>query len=447
MIDILLFYYRVISTVFINAFLWLFMTNDYGAFIRGTTITLVKTDVLFVKIIQALSNSHEILDKELDNELMRYTDRVPYNEEDCDRDIIKYIETKTPYTFVYKEPFRAGMISLIYMLRHKETGKQYVLKMKRKLIKEKLDKSIYRMRSLLSIISTFVFWWSKIDISETIKEHFNVIKHQLDFSKERENMKIFYTNFEHIDYVKIPKIIDETIELNDDCIIMEYINGKSFSEVSKDNYNNYAKLVTKMGLTCIMFNGTAHGDLHAGNIIFIENDETICKQQHIPKFQLGIIDFGLVVTIPQKIQDELHFGAMNYRRKGKMHIIAERYISAIIYPSNFLETLGKDIKEKIINEISELMSTMMFEDGNTACQERLYRSFQLVNNHIKDVIAPNYRIKLDNDFANMQVALSMTNGVSLQLCENNFNRLLSESINEMFHTDLFGSDSEDDIVD
>ena len=44
----------------------------------------------------------------------------------------------------------------------------------------------------------------------------------------------------------------------------------------------------------------------------------------------------------------------------------------------------------------------------------------------------------------MQVALSMTNGVSLQLCDNNFNRLLSGAIDELFHTDLFGSDSEDD---
>ena len=88
---------------------------------------------------------------------------------------------------------------------------------------------------------------------------------------------------------------------------MEYIDGKSFSEVSKDNYITYAKMVTKMGLTCMMVNGTAHGDLHAGNIIFIENDETIYKQQRIPKFQIGIIDFGLVVTIPKHIQDALHY--------------------------------------------------------------------------------------------------------------------------------------------
>ena len=154
MIDILLFYYRVISAVSTNAFTWWFMKNDYGAFIRNTTMTLVKTDVLFVKIIQALSNSHELLDKEMDNELIRYTDRVPYNEEDCNRDIIQYIKTKTPFTFVHDTPFRSGMISLIYMLRHKHTGERYILKMKRKLIKEKLDKSIYRMSSLLSIIST-----------------------------------------------------------------------------------------------------------------------------------------------------------------------------------------------------------------------------------------------------------------------------------------------------
>ena len=103
-----------------------------------------------------------------------------------------------------------------------------------------------------------------------------------------------------------------------------------------------------MGLTCMMVNGTAHGDLHAGNIIFIENDETICKQQRIPKFQIGIIDFGLVVT-PIHIQGALHFGATNYRGKGNIHCC--RTIS-ICYccPSNF-RNAGKIQKKKLLMKL------------------------------------------------------------------------------------------------
>ena len=66
--------------------------------------------------------------------------------------ILFNIGTNTPFTFVHDKPFRSGMISLIYMLRHKESGEQYILKMKRKLIKEKLDKSIYRMSLFFQII-------------------------------------------------------------------------------------------------------------------------------------------------------------------------------------------------------------------------------------------------------------------------------------------------------
>jgi len=198
-----------------------------------------------------------------------------------------------------------------------------------------------------------------------------------------------------------------------------------------------------MGITCVLINGFAHGDLHAGNLLFIENSDEKCHIENVPKFQIGVIDFGLVIKISQKIIDALQFASMNYRRPGRMVEVAKRYLSVALDPANFLETISSDDSDFIVNEVACLMMDTMCANKSLS-QAKIYQSFQIVNNYIHDVLASNNKIKLDCEFANMQVALSMANGVTMQLCENDFNQQISDAIDELFHTDLFGSDSDED---
>lgn len=437
------FYYRIVSTVIRNGFYYGIIDPSYIKFIKNTATELVATDVLFVKIIQALANCHELLDEDTGNELMMYTDRVPYTHDDYDTEIINHIIDNTPFMFVDDQPIRAGMISLVFMMIHEETNELYVLKMKRRLIKQRLYESSNRMRSMLSIISSVVFWWCKIDISDTVDKHLRVLESQLDFKQEIENTRTFYRNFQNIDYVKIPNVLHEESPYNDDYIIMEYIEGASFSNLSEKLYITYAKMVTKMGITCVLINGFAHGDLHAGNLLFIENSDEKCQIENVPKFQIGVIDFGLVIKISQKIIDALQFASMNYRRPGRMVEIAKMYLSVALDPANFLETISSDDSDFIVNEVACLMMDTMCANKSLS-QAKIYQSFQIVNNYIHDVLASNNKIKLDCEFASMQVALSMANGVTMQLCENDFNQQISDAIDELFHTDLFGSDSDED---
>jgi len=434
---------RILGTFVKEGISYLFIHKKYNRFVKEVTHSLVKTDVLFVKIIQSLAHANNLIDDEINNELVRYTDRVPYTKIDLNRDIIDHIKRETPYVFVNDDPFRSGMISLIYQIEHIDTHERYILKVKRNNIKARLNTSIETMSAFLSMLSGVIYWWVKIDIQEPIDKHMDVLEEQLDFQQEKENTKLFYRNFEYIDYVKVPEIIEEDNPLNNDYIIMEYIEGKSFDSVDPKVYDKYASLVTKMALNCIIINGTIHGDLHAGNLIFIENNDNIIEQEKIPKYQIGVIDLGLVVTVPTKVQELTHFAITNFQKQDKLIQIAERYLRATLYPPDFLDTLSEKDRHYIIQNATDLLANTL-KEGNTISQIKVYNSFQTVNTYIQNVIAQDYKVKLDKYVVSMQVAISMSNGVTMQLSNNDFNIQLKNAADEMFHVNIFDDISESD---
>ena len=435
---------RILEPIVTEGLLYVFIHRNYCRYVERVSRSLVKTDVLFVKIIQSLAHSNNLIDDETNNALIRYTDRVPYNNLDINDQVINHIKYETPYIFVGNvSPIRSGMISLIYLLEHSETHRKYILKVKRNNIRERLTKSVNSMSAFLSVLSTIVYWWFKLDIQEPIDKHMSVLEEQLDFQQEKDNTRLFYRNFEYIDYVKIPEIIEEEKPLNNDYIIMEYIEGKPFDLIDPILYPKYASLVTKMGLNCIIINGTIHGDLHAGNILFIENSDNIVEQEKIPKYQIGVIDLGLVVTIPEKFKEISHFAILNFQKQHKLIEIAERYLRVTIQPSDFLDTLNENDRNYIIQNATDFL-TETLKEGNTISQIKAYDSFECINTYIQNVLAKDYKVKLDKDIVSMQVAVSMSNGVTMQLTNNDLNQQLKNAAYEMFHVNLFENNSESD---
>jgi len=67
---------RILGTFVTEGISYLFIHKKYNRFVKEVTHSLVKTDVLFVKIIQSLAHANNLIDDEINNELVRYTDRV-----------------------------------------------------------------------------------------------------------------------------------------------------------------------------------------------------------------------------------------------------------------------------------------------------------------------------------------------------------------------------------
>ena len=128
----------------------LFGTN----IIKNIAYKLAKVNILCVKIFQAISLN---IDKSINDELIKYTDHVPYSfYEDIDFDTLIDITSQEGLYIDIDKPIASGMISIVYkalLQKPEENGLQYkIIKIKRKNIEQKLDESIKRLAGSKSLL-------------------------------------------------------------------------------------------------------------------------------------------------------------------------------------------------------------------------------------------------------------------------------------------------------
>lgn len=108
-------------------------------------------------------------------------------------------------------------------------------------------------------------------------------------------MRRFYENFKANDSIIIPKPF---VHLSGSKIlVMEFIAGRSLSEIHQFTTEAQRELLMKKGLSAyfsmVFRDGLFHGDLHAGNIIVVD-------QEH-----LAFIDFGMVGRLSKRLQSSI----------------------------------------------------------------------------------------------------------------------------------------------
>jgi len=247
-----------------------FINRDYRGFIQNVAKNLAQKNILYVKMFQAISLNNNLIDDTMNSELLKYTDSAPYTEDDIDIDLFEAminIYTLAPYNDTI--PMKSGMISIVYKLRDVNGG-DVILKMKRKNIDAKLEDAIEKLLFFIEAIS-LIPQFNVLDIPSVIKKNIALLRQQLDFQEEVKNTLEMAENCKNLKYIKIPKVYKEVTESYSNIIMMEYINGVHISKLDDADYNEYAKLVMKYGFVSIINNSVTHGDLHAGNIIFIKN--------------------------------------------------------------------------------------------------------------------------------------------------------------------------------
>jgi predicted unusual protein kinase regulating ubiquinone biosynthesis (AarF/ABC1/UbiB family) len=216
--------------------------------------------------------NQNLFDDRIQRELVKYTDSVPYTEEDIDYDSIMDLafDNDLEYKFSNVVPFKSGMISLVFKLYSNKTGEPFILKMKRNNIDEKLNDAIDELKWIIYLFSFFP-QINNIDASTILNKNIDNLKEQTDFNNEVRNMIEAKSICEHLDYVHIPTVYPDITEKYNNLILMEYVPGVSVSEVKEEDYIPFAKLVSKYGIVSLS-KGAAHGDLHPGNLLFIRDE-------------------------------------------------------------------------------------------------------------------------------------------------------------------------------
>ena len=426
----ILFLFNASFIIFSETLLYFFF-RDKISFISRITRRLSSINILYVKVFQAIALNNSLIDDKINNELLRFTDKAPWTNDDIDYDALNKLKDEEKLLFEdgFNNPINSGMISLVYKAKMIDNGSNIIVKIKRKNIELKLNDAIDNLMFFMYIIS-FVPLIHKYQLAEVVNKNIDIIKHQVNFSEEVQNIIKIKENCKHLKYVKIPNVFKDVTENNPNIILMELIDGVTINNVKEEDFEGFAKSVLKFGLVTTLLHGATHGDLHCGNILFIK-DENDPKYKH----KIGVIDFGIIYEIDQQFKREL-FNVITEMFNTTAESTAEKLLtSGIIEPIDVLKMLPNNHYKNILHFTTEILQDTIF-NSKQGTQLQLYKFLSKFKNYISNPEIANFGIRPSDNFVKTQLVLAMAHGVTLTLCKDDYMLIADKVINELFHTNI-----------
>lgn len=405
--------------------------RDYPRFIDRITHKLASHNILCVKIFQAVALNNSLIDDNINNQLLKFTDHAPWTPEDISSgDIAKISEEYNLRLDTSSEiPINSGMISLVFKAYNKTTGQPMIIKIKRQNIEDKLNAAIQNLQTIMYLLSFFPVV-NRYQLAELVDKNINIIRRQTNFAQEVDNIERVRHNCRNLKYVKIPVVYKEVTEKYSNVILMDYIEGIKVNQIVEEDYDGFAKQVVKFGFVTTIIHGVTHGDLHGGNILFIK-DEKDEKYKH----KIGVIDFGIIYELDANYKTMLFDVLTNVFTSEPIESAKKLLHSGIIDPPNIFSQIHKAHYENILNFTTDIITNAIY-CSKKANQIQIYKFLSTLNEYLCKSDIVNLGIRPSDNFVKTQLVLAMSQGVTLTLCRGDFVTLADKVINELFHANL-----------
>jgi predicted unusual protein kinase regulating ubiquinone biosynthesis (AarF/ABC1/UbiB family) len=412
-----------------------YVFNNYDKYIQNLNSRLSKKNILYVKIFQAFALNNNIIDEKTHNNLLKFTDNVPWTSKDIDMPSLINLEKEYNIKILNNyTPINSGMISLVFkgiMIKDhnhaKDKDELIIIKIKRNNIDAILQDGIQKMLFCIWLLS-FIPIINNYNISNTIYNNIHLISQQTDFIKEVENMKIMKNNCKNLKYIKIPQVFDNKFS---NIILMEHIKGDTLQVVDPLDYHEYSKQVIKFVLVTMLMNGLCHGDLHMGNILFIkdENDKKY-------KYKIGILDFGILYQI-DKMKDTFYYIFANMCSVPPEEMAKKLLMSGLIEPVECISTLQKKHHDCILSMLTKFINDT-FHISKHFSQVNVFRSLSELNDYVvnNNLMVNSLNIRPCDDMLKFQIIFTMLYSVIFKLCGNKYIETSNNVMIELFHIEV-----------
>jgi predicted unusual protein kinase regulating ubiquinone biosynthesis (AarF/ABC1/UbiB family) len=380
---------------------FLYYRHSVETTFRNIAHKLASLNVLYVKIFQALAcNAYVPFVNTLD-----FTDNVPFSKENIDYTMLTNVCDDFNLEQVCR-PFKAGMISLVFFTHIKgDPTQKRVIKLKRKNIDNQLKSSIKHWNQVVHILN-YLPYIRHLNIIYSIQECLVSLEEQLHFDNEIRNMEISRNNCKRMKYVCVPTVYDcvKRPEYKDNVIVMEFIDGRTISELNPDEYVSYSKSIIKYGIVSTVLHGFTHADLHAGNILFL------------PDYKIALLDFGLVHNVSPEFRDIIGSVLLHVKDENMEEIINVITYGKLIEPIELL--LKPDVQTCFYNAIVQVFKE------RSATQDIMY---SLLNKLciIVDKLGDKH-IHLNPELVKIQLVLAMSHGITMTLCKDKYVDVVAE---------------------
>jgi predicted unusual protein kinase regulating ubiquinone biosynthesis (AarF/ABC1/UbiB family) len=426
----ILFLFNVFAIIFIELLIFA-LYRDKLLFVDRLTQRLARINILYVKIFQAFALNNSLIDDKINNMLLKFTDNAPWTNQDIDYNTLFNLEDEEGIKFIdnLDQPINAGMISLVYRATKRTDNSNVIIKIKRKNIEQRLSDAIDNLLFVVYILSFFPIF-QKYQLSEVVNKNIDIIRHQVKFNEEVQNILKIKNNCKNLKYVIIPNVFKEITDKYSNVILMEKIDGVPIHKVKEEDYEGFAKQVLKFGFVTSFLHGVTHGDLHSGNILFI-------KDEYEPKYKhkIGVLDFGIIFDVESSYKNVM-FEIITEIFNNPPEVTAEKLLtSGIIEPVDAFKMLPAEHYQNILHFTTEIIRDTI-HNSKQANQIQIYKFISQFKNYISQSEIANFGLKPSDNFVKTQLVLAMAHGVTLTLCKDDYITLADKVIAELFHTNM-----------
>jgi predicted unusual protein kinase regulating ubiquinone biosynthesis (AarF/ABC1/UbiB family) len=399
---------------------------DYNYIIMRLAGELADKNIFFTKIFQGIANNanNKLMNKEIFNYFINYTDNVKYDENEIDyRGLYELIsiakrngDELVIHGGVRSEPIKSGVIAVIY--KATLNGKDVIIKYRRKNIVEKFDKSISELKLLVNITKKLPYFCN-LNICDIFEENREIMTEQLDFTNEINNIQVFYEKFKDVKDICIPHVYSYFTEANANAIVMDYIEGTRLENINAEDKDEYSKILSRFNIKSVFYDSIYHADLHSGNIIFMKEKD---PQGLNDVLKIGVIDYGIIGKLTREEQN-IFFNFFKTLVSGNYEKLAKYIVTHLSEPLEKGEKGEKGEKHDKLNENKESLTSTnekLIKDIYNICYNTLsVKQIFFGGEEIYEVnkILKTQNLTFSKFFCRIELAIAISENVCNSLCK------------------------------
>jgi aarF domain-containing kinase len=325
--------------------LWFKVTGQGAKYQRLTRPVLLRMfcedlGPTFIKFGQIIASSSGMFPDPYVKEFQKVLDRVkPFGFEDVRRTLDEELGAEKAAHLIEIDPKQLASASIAQVHTAKlRDGTAIVIKVQRPGIIDRCMADMRIMRRVAGWVQRFKKDAELANPVGVVDDFTKTLTEELDFRKEAANLDKFNDIMKELGHKHIRAPVPQHEYTTRKVLVMEKFSGlrvDRFEEIKSRGIDGESKLVDglRAWFQCVVFYGFFHGDVHAGNLMLLDDDT------------IGFLDFGIVGRFDEKerylVTDYMiAFASGNYKR------LAEIIVEMAGAPKNLdLEGFANDLGE------------------------------------------------------------------------------------------------------
>lgn len=252
----------------------------------------------YIKLGQLLSTRHDLLPPAYTQALARLQDEVePFDYEDVAAIVEEELGARLRHLFSEfdEEPLASASLGQVHRAVTRN-GQQVVVKVQRPQAREMVRDDMEVLTKLADLADRKTTIGERFGFGALLAQFRRSLAGELDYTREAKHLQRFGRLTEDYEHLVVPQpLMDYTTGR---VLTMEYLPGRKVTDITPLGLTDIdGRVLVEELFSCylrmILDKGVLHADPHPGNILLTDDG------------RLALLDFGMVASIPVRIQDKL----------------------------------------------------------------------------------------------------------------------------------------------